>query len=73
VADEAQSDLADNLRVTITDGKGRELLSFRVATEDRYIISTKDGSVTYRMLCKNDCYWSKETIMEVVREMTSKH
>jgi len=73
VADEAQSDLADNLRVTITDGKGRELLSFRVATEERYIISTKAGSVTNRRLGKDDRYWSKETIMEVVREMTSKN
>lgn len=73
MADVAQSDLVDNLRVTITDGKGRELLSFRLATEERYIISTKGGSVTHRKLCRDDRYWSKETIMEVIREMTSKN
>ncbi|ELV3389697.1 hypothetical protein SGI62_003600 [Enterobacter hormaechei] len=61
------------LRVTITDGKGRELLSFKLGAEERYIISTKDSSITHRKLSRDDRYWSKETIMEVVREMASKN
>ena len=65
----AQSDL----RVTITDGKGRELMSFRMGAEERYIISTNDSSITHRKLSRDDRYWSKETIMEVVREMASKN
>jgi hypothetical protein len=65
----AQSDL----RVTITDGKGKELLSFRMGSEERYIISTKNSSLTHRKLSREDRYWSKETIMEVVREMASKN
>jgi len=73
VADVAQSHLADNLRVIITDGKGRELLSFRLAMDERYIISTQGSYLTHRKLLKDDRYWSKETIMEVVREMTSKN
>lgn len=65
----AQSDL----RVTITDGKGKELLSFRMGSEERFIISTKNSSLTHRKLSRGDRYWSKETVMEVVREMTSKN
>ncbi|ECJ2594769.1 hypothetical protein FNZ16_08975 [Salmonella enterica] len=65
----AQSDL----RVTITDGKGRELLSFKVGPEERYIISTNDSSITHRKLSRDERYWSQETLMEVVREMTSKN
>ncbi|TKK20226.1 hypothetical protein EcCFBP13530_06645 [Enterobacter cancerogenus] len=65
----AQSDL----RVTITDGKGKELLTFRMGAEERYIISTNDNSITHRKLSRDDRYWSKETIMEVVREMASKN
>ena len=57
-----------DLRVTITDGKGRELLSFKLGAEERYIIS-----ITHRKLSRDDRYWSKETIMEVVREMASKN
>ncbi|BCZ53601.1 hypothetical protein SL264_30070 [Enterobacter cloacae] len=41
-----------DLRVTITDGKGRELLSFKLGAEERYIISTKDRSITHRKLRK---------------------
>jgi len=59
--------------VTITDGKGRELLTFRMGAEERYIISTNDNSITHRKLSRDDRYWSKETIMEVVREMASKN
>lgn len=51
-----------DLRVTITDGKGRELLSFKLGAEERYIISTKDCSITHRKLSRDDHYWSKETI-----------
>lgn len=65
----AQSDL----RVTITDGKGKELLTFRMRAEERYIICTNDSSITHRKLSRDDRYWSKETIMEVVREMASKN
>lgn len=71
VAEGVLSDLADNLRVTITDAKGIELLSFRLASGDRYILSTQNGSVTNRKLSRDDLYWSKDTIMEVVREMGS--
>lgn len=71
MAEVALSDLADNLRVTITDAKGRELLSFRLASGERYILSTKNGSVTNRKLSRDDLYWSKDTIMEVVRELAS--
>ncbi|WP_339028855.1 hypothetical protein [Salmonella enterica] len=67
MADIVQSDLADNFRVTITDAKGIELLSFRLASGDRYILSTQNGSVTNRKLSRDDLYWSKDTIMEVVR------
>lgn len=70
MADIAQSDLADNFRVTITDGKGREIQSFVIRTDERFIISNRDGAVTTRKLSRDDLYWSKETIMEVVREMT---
>ena len=73
MADVAQSNLADNLRVIITDGKGRELLSFGLAADERYILSAKAGSVTNRKLSRDELYWSKETIMDVVREMTSKN
>ncbi|ERN92122.1 hypothetical protein SETK1288_00430, partial [Salmonella enterica subsp. enterica serovar Typhimurium str. CDC_2009K1288] len=48
-----------------------ELLSFRLASGDRYILSTQNGSVTNRKLSRDDLYWSKDTIMEVVREMGS--
>lgn len=65
----AQSDL----RVTITDGKGKELLTFKMGAEERYIISTNENSITNRKLSRDDRYWSKETIMEVVREMASKN
>lgn len=65
----AQSDV----RVTITDGKGRELLSFKLGAEERYIISNNDNSINHRKLSRDDRYWSKETIMEVVREMASKN
>ncbi|EAS2833718.1 hypothetical protein AV553_22660 [Salmonella enterica] len=71
MADIAQSDLADNFRVIITDRKGLEVLSFRIRAEERYIISNRVGAVTSRKLSRDDLYWSKETIMEVVREMTS--
>lgn len=67
--DVAQSDL----RVTITDGKGKELLTFSMGADERYIISTNDSSITHRKLSRDDRYWSKETIMEVVREMASKN
>ena len=73
MADIAQSDLADNFRVTITDGKGREVLSFGIKTDDRFIISNRDGAVITRKLSRDDLYWSKDTIMEVVREMASKN
>jgi len=72
VADVAQLALADNFRVTITDEKGSEVMSFGLKKEDRYIISTKNGSVTYRKLTSDDYYWSKETLLEVVSEMISK-
>ncbi|HBY1597011.1 hypothetical protein DWA36_21175 [Klebsiella pneumoniae] len=62
-----------DLRVTITDGKGRELMSFMMGAEERYIISTYDSYITHRKLSRDDRYWSKETIMEVVREMASKN
>ncbi|CAD5354802.1 conserved protein of unknown function [Enterobacter cancerogenus] len=65
----AQSDL----RVTITDGKGRKLLTFSMGAEERYIISTNDNSITHRKLSRDERYWSKETMMEVVREMTSQN
>ncbi|EAR2255226.1 hypothetical protein EIM76_09075 [Salmonella enterica] len=71
MAEGVLSDLADNLRVTITDAMGIELLSFRLASGDRYILSTQNGSVTNRKLSRDDLYWSKDTIMEVVREMGS--
>ncbi|EJL0915319.1 hypothetical protein NQI51_002306 [Salmonella enterica] len=67
MAEGVLSDLADNLRVTITDAKGIELLSFRLASGDRYILSTQNGSVTNRKLSRDDLYW----FMEVVREMGS--
>nr|DAL37580.1 MAG TPA_asm: hypothetical protein [Caudoviricetes sp.] len=44
-----------------------------MGAEERYIISTNDSSITHRKLSRDDRYWSKETIMEVVREMTSKN
>jgi len=59
--------------VTITDGKGKELLTFKMGAEERYLISTNDNSITNRKLSRDDRYWSKETIMEVVREMASKN
>ena len=73
MADVAQLALADNFRVTITDEKGSEVMSFRLRKEERYIISTKSGSVSYRKLTSDDLYWSKETLLDVVREMTSKN
>lgn len=65
----AQSDL----HVTITDGKGKELMSFKMGSDERYIISAKNSSLNYRKLSKDEHYWSKETIMEVVKEMASKN
>ncbi|HCI4806725.1 TPA: hypothetical protein NPB45_003618 [Salmonella enterica subsp. enterica serovar Typhimurium] len=73
MADIVQSDLADNFRVTITNGRGLEVLSFRIRAEERYIITSRDGAVTPRKLSRDDLYCSKETIMEVVREMASKN
>ncbi|VGJ55482.1 Uncharacterised protein [Klebsiella pneumoniae] len=48
-------------------------MSFMMGAEERYIISTYDSYITHRKLSRDDRYWSKETIMEVVREMASKN
>ncbi|EJU7198275.1 hypothetical protein N5H80_003139 [Salmonella enterica] len=61
----------DESTISRWKGKGIELLSFRLASGDRYILSTQNGSVTNRKLSRDDLYWSKDTIMEVVREMGS--
>lgn len=58
---------------TITDASGREILSFDLGVSDRFILSAADGQVLSRKLSKDDHYWSRATLLEVVREMTAKN
>ncbi|WP_336981790.1 MULTISPECIES: hypothetical protein [unclassified Cedecea] len=67
------SDPAGGYKATITDASGREVLSFDLAATDRFILSSVDGKVTKRQLHKDDHYWSRATLMEVISEMTSKN
>ena len=71
--DSIESGCASDLKATITDGRGTELLSFQIASNERFIISSAGGKPTFRKLAKDDHYWSKETLVEVVREMTAKN
>jgi hypothetical protein len=64
---------AGDFRATITDASGREVLSFDLVASDRFILSSSDGKVLSRKLCKDDHYWSRATLLEVVREMTAKN
>lgn len=49
-------------------------MSFKMGSDDeRYIISAKNSSLNYRKLSKDEHYWSKETLMEVVKKMASKN
>ncbi|WP_411900897.1 hypothetical protein [Salmonella enterica] len=73
MADIVQSDIADNFRVTITNGRGLEVLSLMIRAERRYIIASRDGTVTPEKLTREDLSWSKKTIIEIVREMPSKN
>lgn len=62
-----------DFRATITDANGREVLSFDLAACDRFILSSVGGEILSRKLCKDDLYWSKATLAEVIKEMTSKN
>lgn len=62
-----------DFRATITDAGGREILSFELTASDRFILSLSDGKVLIRKLNKDDHYWSRATLLEVVREMTAKN
>lgn len=58
---------------TITDASGREVLTFDLAGSDRFILSSGNGNIVSRKLGKDEHYWSRDTLREVVREMTSKN
>lgn len=62
-----------DFRATITDASGREVLSFNLSDSDRYILCSDSGAVTNRKLDKGDQYWSRATLIEVIREMTPKN
>ncbi|MEZ2586196.1 hypothetical protein ACBQ10_16690 [Kluyvera intermedia] len=62
-----------DFRATITDASGREVLSFELSASDRFILSSVGGKILNRKLEKDDHYWSRATLIEVVREMTSKN
>ena len=60
-------------RATITDASGREVLTIDLADSDRFILSSDRGKIVSRKLGMDDHYWSRDTLREVVREMTSKN
>lgn len=62
-----------DFRATITDASGREILSFNLAASDRYILSSDGEKILNRKLDKGDQYWSRATLIEVIREMTAKN
>ncbi|WP_240782910.1 hypothetical protein [Escherichia sp. E1130] len=66
------SDLTGEFRATITDACGREVLSFNLVSFDRFILSSVGGEILSRKLNKDDLYWSKATLAEVIKEMMSK-
>jgi len=64
---------AGDFKATITDGLGREVCSFRLVKNDRFIVSSDGNEVACRRLSREEQYWTRETIIEVFREMNAKN
>ncbi|MCW9581298.1 hypothetical protein ORL26_18125 [Raoultella ornithinolytica] len=63
----------EDLNATITDGAGRELISFKLGKNERFLMSFIDGDLICRKLARDEHLWSKETMLEVIREMVAKN
>ncbi|WP_416060902.1 hypothetical protein [Raoultella ornithinolytica] len=63
----------EDLNVTISDGSGRELISFKIGKNERFLMSLIGGELTNRKLTRDEHLWSKETLLEVIREMAAKN
>ena len=58
---------------TITDGSGHVICSFRLGDNDRLLLANSDGEVTARKIKNDEHVWSRASLREVFREMTSKN
>ncbi|OMP92529.1 hypothetical protein [Raoultella terrigena] len=63
----------EDLNATITDGSGRELISFKIGRDERFLMSLIDGELLNRKLTRDEHLWSKETMLEVIKEMVAKN
>ncbi|MCI7949281.1 hypothetical protein GOY59_01975 [Klebsiella pneumoniae] len=63
----------EDLNATITDSSGREVMSFKLGKNDRFLLALACGELTNRKLTLDEHFWSKETLLEVIREMASKN
>lgn len=62
-----------DFKATITDASGREVCTFNINCNERYVLSFCEGVIAHRKLAKDEHYWSRATLQEMIREMTSKN
>lgn len=62
-----------NVLATITDGSGHVLCSFRLALNDRILLSNINSEVSVRKIAKDEHLWTRKSLVEVIKEMSSKN
>ena len=62
-----------NVWATITDGSGHVLCSFRLALNDRILLSNINSEVSVRKIAKDEHLWTRKSLVEVIKEMSSKN
>ncbi|EPJ5853726.1 hypothetical protein WJA85_003226 [Klebsiella aerogenes] len=62
-----------HLWATITDGTGHVLCSFRLALNDRILLTNINSEVSVRKIAKDEHLWTRKSLVEVIKEMGSKN
>lgn len=62
-----------NLWATVTDGSGHVLCSFRLALNDRILLTNINNEVSVREIAKDEHLWTRKSLVEVIKEMGSKN
>lgn len=73
MADFVGSEPEKEFTAIITDRTGRVMLSFELKTNERYLLSSLVGEITSKKIAKDEHIWSRDTLTEIIREMTPKN
>lgn len=73
VTDGIEPNQKGNLWATVTDGSGHVLCSFRLALNDRILLTNINNEVSVRKIAKDEHLWTRKSLVEVIKEMGSKN